>query len=121
MRAAGLPAAHDFRMGRWVAEPDAIRDKIAAAEADIERVQKAVDKCIIKAPMSGKVTVLNAEVGELVVVGTMNNAGTVILTIGGAWKYALGWQLDFGVSDDIVVEGSPDVVFVLGLSKRARR
>jgi HlyD family secretion protein len=59
-----------------------LESEIAAAEADIERVQKAVDKCIIKAPMSGKVTVLNAEVGELVVVGTMNNAGTVILTIG---------------------------------------
>ena len=46
---------------------------------------------------------------------------TVILTVGGAWKYPSGWRLDFGVSEDIVVEGSPDVVFVLGFSKDAGR
>ena len=59
-----------------------IESQIAGAEADIERAQKAVDKCIIVAPMDGMMTVLNAEVGELVMVGTMNNAGTVILSIG---------------------------------------
>lgn len=46
---------------------------------------------------------------------------TLLLTVGGAWKYRSGWQLDFGVSEDIVVEGSPDVVFVLGMSRRAGR
>lgn len=59
-----------------------VESQIAGAEAAIERAQKAVDKCVIVAPMDGMITVLNAEVGELVVVGTMNNAGTVILSIG---------------------------------------
>lgn len=44
---------------------------------------------------------------------------TVILTVGGAWKSASGWVFDFGVSEDIIVEGSPDVVFVFGVSRRA--
>ncbi len=41
----------------------------------------------------------------------------VILTIGGAWKFRSGWQLDLGVSEDIAVDASPDVVFVLGLRR----
>ncbi|HMN45056.1 MAG TPA: DUF3187 family protein [Povalibacter sp.] len=41
----------------------------------------------------------------------------LILTVGGAWKFASGWQIDFGVSEDIAVETSPDVVFVLGLRR----
>lgn len=59
-----------------------IESSLAAAEAEIEQAQEALAKTIIKAPMDGMITILNAEVGELVMVGTMNNAGTVILTIG---------------------------------------
>jgi HlyD family secretion protein len=59
-----------------------IESSLAGAEADIDRVQEALDKTVIAAPMAGNITVLNAEVGELVVVGTMNNAGTVIMSIG---------------------------------------
>lgn len=42
---------------------------------------------------------------------------TLILTVGGAWKFRNGWMLDFGVSEDIVVEASPDVVFVVGVRR----
>lgn len=59
-----------------------IESSLAAAEAEIERAQEALQRTTIVSPISGKITALNAEVGELVVVGTMNNAGTVILTIG---------------------------------------
>ena len=41
----------------------------------------------------------------------------VILTVGGAWKFKSGWQLDLGVSEDIAVETSPDVVFVIGVRR----
>ncbi|MFO0828071.1 MAG: efflux RND transporter periplasmic adaptor subunit [Phycisphaerales bacterium] len=68
--------------------------QIAAAEADIDRTQKLVDKCIIKSPMSGMITVLNAEIGELVMVGTMNNAGTVIMTIGDLSRVKLDAQVN---------------------------
>jgi hypothetical protein len=43
---------------------------------------------------------------------------TALLTVGGSYRLAAGWQLDLGVSEDIVVEGSPDVVFVFGISQR---
>ncbi len=54
---------------------------IAAAEADIRRAEEGVRNTVIESPISGRVTQLNAEVGEMVVTGTMNNPGTVILTI----------------------------------------
>ncbi len=41
------------------------------------------------------------------------------LTVGGAWKFENGWQIDFGVSEDIVVETAPDVVFVFGINRKA--
>jgi hypothetical protein len=40
-----------------------------------------------------------------------------MLTFGGAILLDSGWRLSLGVSEDIVVEASPDVVFVLGLSR----
>ncbi|MCH2144325.1 MAG: efflux RND transporter periplasmic adaptor subunit [Phycisphaerales bacterium] len=58
-----------------------IESSLEAAEADIARATEALGRTEIRAPMDGVVTALNAEVGELVMVGTMNNAGTVILTV----------------------------------------
>lgn len=42
---------------------------------------------------------------------------TAILTVGGSYRFGKDWQLDVGVSEDIVVDGSPDVVFMLGLQR----
>ena len=58
-----------------------IESSLAAAEANIERARQLLKKTTIVAPIDGQITELNAEPGELVVVGTMNNAGTKILTI----------------------------------------
>lgn len=58
-----------------------IESSLAAAEADIERARELLKKTTITAPVDGQITELNAEPGELVVVGTMNNAGTKILTV----------------------------------------
>lgn len=41
----------------------------------------------------------------------------VVLTVGGDYLFESGWRLDLGVSEDIAVEHSPDVVFVLGLKQ----
>lgn len=51
------------------------------AEASLEEAQDRLSKTIIRAPMAGKVTRLNVEEGETVIIGTMNNAGSLILTI----------------------------------------
>jgi HlyD family secretion protein len=58
-----------------------IESSLAEAEANIERARELLKKTTITAPIDGQITELNAEQGELVVVGTMNNAGTKILTI----------------------------------------
>ncbi len=53
-------------------------------EQSLAAVAEAEDnlaKTTIRAPMSGKVTRLNVEAGEMAVVGTMNNPGSLLLTI----------------------------------------
>ncbi len=54
---------------------------VSQAEAALDETLDQLSKTIILAPMSGKVTRLNVEAGETVVIGTMNNAGSLILTI----------------------------------------
>ena len=41
----------------------------------------------------------------------------VILTVGGMYRFESGWILDAAVSEDIAVDASPDVVFVVGLRR----
>jgi HlyD family secretion protein len=58
-----------------------IESSLASAKADIASAEESLSKTVIAAPMDGVITVLNAEVGEVVLMGTMNNPGTVIMTI----------------------------------------
>jgi HlyD family secretion protein len=60
---------------------EAARYGVAQAEAGLEETQDQLAKTVIRAPISGKVTRLNVEAGETVVLGTMNNPGSLILTI----------------------------------------
>lgn len=64
------------------------RALLEAAEFGVEQAEAAVDeseeqlaKTIILAPMAGKVTRLNVEEGETAIIGTMNNPGSLLLTI----------------------------------------
>lgn len=41
----------------------------------------------------------------------------LILTVGGDYRFASGWLLNIGVSEDIAVEHSPDVVFLFGMKR----
>lgn len=40
-----------------------------------------------------------------------------ILTVGGDYRFASGWLLDVGISEDIEVAASPDVTFLFGLRR----
>jgi HlyD family secretion protein len=66
-----------------------LEKSLAAAEAQIEQQREALRRTVMLAAIDGIITVLNAEVGELVVVGTMNNPGTKILTIADLSKMKL--------------------------------
>jgi len=51
------------------------------SEAALKKANDDLSKTWITSPMEGIVTELNAEVGEIVMIGTMNNPGTVIMTV----------------------------------------
>jgi HlyD family secretion protein len=53
---------------------------VEIATANIVRAQKNLDLCTISSPIDGTVTLRNSEVGEQVL-GTFNNAGSVIMEI----------------------------------------
>lgn len=56
-------------------------EQIKQEQAGLATTRYTLSQVIISAPMDGVVTRRNIEEGENVVVGTMNNAGTVLLTI----------------------------------------
>ncbi|KKK94758.1 hypothetical protein LCGC14_2679650, partial [marine sediment metagenome] len=55
--------------------------QLAAADAEIAQAKDRLSYTTIGAPIDGVITRINAEVGELVVTGTMNNPGTVIMEV----------------------------------------
>lgn len=57
------------------------RDAVRQTQANVDKARDDLGKTTIFAPLSGRVVALNAEEGEVVVSGTMNNAASVIGTI----------------------------------------
>jgi HlyD family secretion protein len=57
------------------------RHAVAQAEARLERAQDDLNKTRVISPMSGVVVRKAVEQGEVAVIGTMNNPGTVLLTV----------------------------------------
>jgi HlyD family secretion protein len=60
---------------------DAVRQEISQYRANLESAQHSLKEVTIVAPMSGVVTRRNVEEGEIAIMGTLNNLGTVLLTI----------------------------------------
>ncbi|MGH8004686.1 MAG: efflux RND transporter periplasmic adaptor subunit, partial [Limisphaerales bacterium] len=58
-----------------------VRARHEAAQHSMEQAQDDLSKTKISSPIDGIVSDLNAEKGETVIPGTMNNAGTVIMTV----------------------------------------
>lgn len=56
-------------------------DRIRVEQSNLDSAQHDLSKVKIVSPINGLVTRRNIEEGETAVVGTMNNAGTVLLTI----------------------------------------
>ena len=67
---------------------------IAAADAEIDQAEDELDYTTIYSPIDGTITSLKAEAGEIVVTGTMNNAGTVILTVADLSQMIVEAQVD---------------------------
>jgi HlyD family secretion protein len=54
---------------------------VAQARSAVDEAQDRLSKTVIRAPMDGIVVRLNVEEGETAIVGTMNNAGSLLLTV----------------------------------------
>lgn len=57
------------------------RHQAEAAEAEIARARDSLSYTTITSPIDGVVTKVNVAVGELALIGTMNNPGTVIMEV----------------------------------------
>lgn len=63
------------------AQYEAARFAVNQAQASVSEARDALSKTTIRAPMSGRVTRLQIEEGETAIVGTMNNPGSLLLTV----------------------------------------
>ncbi len=54
---------------------------VSQAQAGVDEAEEQLSKTVFIAPMDGRVTRLNVEEGETVIIGTMNNPGSLVLTI----------------------------------------
>jgi HlyD family secretion protein len=102
------------------AQFEAARYQVAQAEAALAEAREALRKTTIVAPMSGRVTRLNIEEGETAVVGTMNNPGSLLLTIADLSEMEARVKVDetdvphlsFGDSANIRIDAFPNREFV---------
>jgi HlyD family secretion protein len=57
------------------------RHGVAVERAALDDARQSLAKTVIRAPMAGKIVRKNIEQGETAIIGTMNNAGSLLLTI----------------------------------------
>ncbi|NLH15773.1 MAG: HlyD family efflux transporter periplasmic adaptor subunit [Phycisphaerae bacterium] len=67
---------------------------LESTAAEIEEAQEAVGYTTITSPLDGTITRTNAKVGEVVMTGTMNNPGTIIMVVADLSKMLLVAQID---------------------------
>ncbi|MFH1681085.1 MAG: efflux RND transporter periplasmic adaptor subunit [Candidatus Eisenbacteria bacterium] len=106
---------------REVAEArlEAARGALRQQEAFLRNAQHDLGLTTIRAPMSGVVVKLNVEEGETAIVGTMNNPGTVLLTIADLSELEAEVEVDetdvvelrSGMLALVSIDSYPDTVF----------
>ena len=64
-----------------VAQVNAIQSQINQAQASLKSTMDNLNKTTFVSPIDGMITSLRVEEGEMAIIGTMNNPGTVLLTI----------------------------------------
>jgi HlyD family secretion protein len=92
---------------------------VQQARASLAEARDRLSKTIIRAPMAGKVTRLNIEEGETAIIGTMNNPGSLLLTISDLSQVEVVIQVDetevpniaLGDSAHVQIDAFPDVDF----------
>jgi HlyD family secretion protein len=101
------------------AQLEAARYGVSQATASLNEAQEALRKTTIVAPMTGRVTRLNIEEGETAVVGTMNNPGSLLLTVADLGEMEAAVKVDetdvphisHGDSATVRIDAFPDRTF----------
>ena len=95
------------------------------ARAGLKEARDNLAKTVIRAPMSGRVTRLNVEKGETAIVGTMNNPGSLLITVADLSVMEAVIEVDetdvpdisIGDSVSVSVDAFPDRKFVGRVTK----
>jgi len=99
---------------------DAALHGIEQARASMEEADDRLSKTVFRAPMDGKVTRLQIEEYETVIIGTMNNPGSLILTISDLSVVEIVVQVDetgvpelsIGDSARVKIDAFPEASFI---------
>jgi HlyD family secretion protein len=101
------------------AQTNAIRFQIKQAEASLKSTVDNLNKTTFNSPIDGVITSLRVEEGEVAIIGTMNNPGTVLLTIADLSVMEVEVEVDetdvigvgLGQEAKIRVDAFPETVF----------
>ena len=101
------------------AQLNAIRFQIKQAEASLKSTLDNLNKTVFNSPINGMITSLKVEEGETAIIGTMNNPGTVLMTIADLSIMEVEVEVDetdvvgvkLGQEANIRVDAYPDTVF----------
>lgn len=101
------------------------KHSVDMARAGVREANDNLAKTVIRAPMSGRVTRLNVEKGETAIVGTMNNPGSLLITVADLSVMEAVIEVDetdvpeisIGDSVSISVDAFPNREFVGRVSK----
>lgn len=100
-------------------EYERVRTSCDVARAQLEQAQDQFDKTRIVSPISGTVVKVNIEAGETVIIGTMNNLGTVMMIVADLSKMLALVDVDesdipqirLGQQATVRLDALPDSVF----------
>ncbi len=125
LHAEGLVSQQDLISARTSSRVEAARveaahHRISQYQANLAKAHYDLEKVTITAPMSGLITRLNVEQGENVIMGTLNNPGTVLLTIADLGTMEAWVEVDetevvkvvLGQKATIKIDAFPDDEFV---------
>jgi HlyD family secretion protein len=93
--------------------------QIDQAQASLKSSMDNLAKTVFSAPIDGIITSLRVEEGEVAIIGTMNNPGTVLMTIADLSVMEVEVEVDetdvvgvkLGQDSDVRVDAFPDEVF----------
>ena len=101
------------------AQTNAIHFQIKQAEASLKSTIDNLNKTTYNSPIDGVITSLRVEEGEVAIIGTMNNPGTVLLTIADLSVMEVEVEVDetdvigvgLGQESNLRVDAFPETVF----------